>query len=183
MTDTYVAGGPSQPPKVISQEPRTSDDNDDDDGKDQTHTTTVDASQCYNRFDAKLANEISWQVDDIPLKYRLMAFSLILLFSTGSAFAESTLGPLKSTLVKELNLNNAQFAGISTASNLVNTVLPLIAGSMMDYYGGLHAAAVSIAFCVVGSVVAACVSHHHRLRLTRSPPTHTSTTCSSRGAS
>lgn len=30
---------------------------------------------------------------------------------------------------------DAQFASISTASNLVNTVLPLIGGTIMDYYG------------------------------------------------
>lgn len=56
--------------------------------------------------DNKLANEISWQIDDIPLKYRLMAFCFVVFFSTGAAFAEMTLGPLKSTLVKELKLTS-----------------------------------------------------------------------------
>jgi hypothetical protein len=54
----------------------------------------------------KLANEINWQIDDIPLKYRIMAFCFVVLFSTGAAFAEATLGPLKSTIMKELNLNS-----------------------------------------------------------------------------
>lgn len=77
------------------------------------------------------------QVTDTPLHLRLIALSMILFITTGAAFAESTLGPLKSTFVRELKINNAQFASISTASNLVNTVLPLIGGTVMDYYGSI----------------------------------------------
>lgn len=80
-------------------------------------------------------SEYPVQVTDTPLHLRLIALSMILFFTTGAAFAESTLGPLKSTFVRELKINNAQFASISTASNLVNTVLPLIGGTVMDYYG------------------------------------------------
>lgn len=46
------------------------------------------------------------QVTDTPLKYRLIALSCILFFTTGAAFAESTLGPLKSTFVRELKINS-----------------------------------------------------------------------------
>lgn len=43
---------------------------------------------------------------DIPFKYRMVALVTILFYTTGAAFAESTLGPLKSTFVKELNINS-----------------------------------------------------------------------------
>jgi hypothetical protein len=42
----------------------------------------------------------------IPQKYRWIAFSMIIFFATGSSFAEGTLGPLKSTLVKQLKINS-----------------------------------------------------------------------------
>lgn len=42
----------------------------------------------------------------IPLKYRLTALAMILFISTGTAFAEVTMGPLKSTLQRELKLNS-----------------------------------------------------------------------------
>lgn len=42
----------------------------------------------------------------IPLKYRLSALAMVLFISTGTAFAEVTMGPLKSTLQRELNLNS-----------------------------------------------------------------------------
>lgn len=42
----------------------------------------------------------------IPLKYRLAALAMVLFISTGTAFAEVTMGPLKSTLQRELKLNS-----------------------------------------------------------------------------
>lgn len=42
----------------------------------------------------------------IPQRYRWIAFSMIIFFATGSSFAEGTLGPLKSTLVKNLKINS-----------------------------------------------------------------------------
>jgi hypothetical protein len=42
----------------------------------------------------------------IPMKLRIMAFAFVLFFSTGAAFAEVTMGPLKSTLQRELGLNS-----------------------------------------------------------------------------
>jgi hypothetical protein len=42
----------------------------------------------------------------IPLHIRWIAFSFILFISTGSAFAESIVGPLKSTLLRELKINS-----------------------------------------------------------------------------
>lgn len=112
----------------------------------RTHASVVDVVVSGDSDDAKdekidtlsvARSDIPHQVTDTPLHLRLIALSMILFFTTGAAFAESTLGPLKSTFVKELKINNAQFASISTASNLVNTVLPLIGGTVMDYYGSI----------------------------------------------
>ncbi|TXT11548.1 uncharacterized protein COLE_01958 [Cutaneotrichosporon oleaginosum] len=105
------------------------------------------------------------QVTDTPLKYRLIALSCILFFTTGAAFAESTLGPLKSTFVRELKINNAQFASISTASNLVNTMLPLIGGTVMDYYGSIYGAIGACFFTVLGSAIAAGAASSNNYQL------------------
>jgi hypothetical protein len=50
----------------------------------------------------------------IPLKYRLTALAMVLFISTGTAFAEVTMGPLKSTLQRELKLNSMS-SGIHVA--------------------------------------------------------------------
>ena len=42
----------------------------------------------------------------IPLRYRLSALGFIIFITTGIEFAESTLGPLKHTLVTELGVDS-----------------------------------------------------------------------------
>jgi hypothetical protein len=54
----------------------------------------------------KLVEKTEHVEAQIPMKYRIMAFAFVVFFSTGAAFAEITLGPLKSTLKKELGLNS-----------------------------------------------------------------------------
>jgi hypothetical protein len=45
-------------------------------------------------------------VQTIPWRYKLLAGSMILFFSFGSSLSETTLGPLKSTLVEELKITS-----------------------------------------------------------------------------
>lgn len=45
-------------------------------------------------------------VVDIPWKYRIPAFYMILVWGTGASFADVTIGPLKSTLIKQLGINS-----------------------------------------------------------------------------
>ncbi|KAK7754279.1 hypothetical protein SLS62_003858 [Diatrype stigma] len=45
---------------------------------------------------------------DFPLAWKLIALSCGIVLSWGSSFSENTLGPLKSTLIKQLDITNAQ---------------------------------------------------------------------------
>ncbi|WVW87087.1 hypothetical protein I302_109144 [Kwoniella bestiolae CBS 10118] len=99
------------------------------------------------------SNQESIEVD-IPLKYRLLAFSMILFFATGSSFLENMKSPLKSTFRTELKITNAQYGAIASATSLVNTVLPIIGGIGMDYWGATYAAIISSIFILIGAIVA-----------------------------
>ncbi|OCF73363.1 hypothetical protein I204_06595 [Kwoniella mangroviensis CBS 8886] len=94
-------------------------------------------------------NELS-----IPRKYRFIAFSMIIFFATGSSFLQAITSPLKSTFKKELGVTNAQYGAIASASSLVNTILPIIGGVGMDYWGATYAAIISSVFILVGAIVA-----------------------------
>lgn len=107
----------------------------------------------------------------IPLKYRITAIVLIILFGTGNTYAGFVLGPLKTRLVRELQITSesaprngpwltadAQYSVISSASSLINTLLPIIGGSIIDRYGGSRIALGSAVLCVAGTVLSACVS-------------------------
>lgn len=43
---------------------------------------------------------------EIPMRYRLAAFSMILFFATGSSYCESTISPIKSILRKQLKITS-----------------------------------------------------------------------------
>ncbi|PWN93499.1 MFS general substrate transporter, partial [Acaromyces ingoldii] len=82
---------------------------------------------------------------------------LLLTLSAGSNYAESCLGPLKSLLVSELNLTNAQYGVISSATQLSNTVVPLFCGLWIDVHGASRVArlaTLSVVLGCLGSAVA-----------------------------
>ncbi|WVF68348.1 hypothetical protein IAT40_003113 [Kwoniella sp. CBS 6097] len=92
----------------------------------------------------------------IPWKYRLVAFSMIIFFATGSSYLENVAAPLKSTFRKELKITNAQYGAVTSASSLINTVLPIIGGIGMDYWGATYASIISSIFVLVGAIVTSC---------------------------
>lgn len=94
---------------------------------------------------------------DFPWTWKAIALISGIALSWGSSFSENTLGPLKSTLISQLDITNAQvkcnamssrrhenfevgtnsnqYGAISSATSLVNTILPIIGGYGLDYYG------------------------------------------------
>ncbi|KAK7040120.1 hypothetical protein VNI00_009925 [Paramarasmius palmivorus] len=92
---------------------------------------------------------------DYPWRYKAPALICVLFFTLGSNWAASALSPLKSTLKKELEINNAQFGVIASANSLVNTILPIISGMAIDYYGPETGSLVSSLFVALGSLIGA----------------------------
>lgn len=54
---------------------------------------------------------------EIPWHKGLIAFSMIIFFSTGSSYCEGTLSPLKSTLLKKLGINSKTLCFKSCTDN------------------------------------------------------------------
>ncbi|WWD09701.1 hypothetical protein V865_007829 [Kwoniella europaea PYCC6329] len=96
----------------------------------------------------------------IPLKYRLIAFSMVVFFNTSSSFSESTLSPLKSTFREQLKVTT-----ISSASSLVNTILPVIGGLGIDYWGATYASIICSTFIMLGAIISAAGSNTSRFGL------------------
>ncbi|CAG9975835.1 unnamed protein product [Clonostachys byssicola] len=97
--------------------------------------------------------------EDFPWTWKTVALCCGVALSFGSSFAENILGPLKSTLIKELDINNAQYGAISSATSLVNTVLPIIGGYGLDYYGVEWGSMACSIFIFIGAVVSAAGSN------------------------
>lgn len=51
---------------------------------------------------------------------------------------------------------DAQYGAISSASSLANTILPVLGGMSIDYWGATYAAIICSIFISVGAIVSAC---------------------------
>ncbi|KAK8849827.1 hypothetical protein IAR55_005163 [Kwoniella newhampshirensis] len=129
---------------------------------DSNHHEDNDKSEDSGEKDEGYNGELGLAVEEdeeaatveIPLRYKIMAFSMIIFFSTGSVIMQDVSTPLKSTFRKELGITNAQYGTVSSATSLVNTVLPIIGGIGMDRWGATYAAIISSIFVVVGALAA-----------------------------
>lgn len=54
-----------------------------------------------------LCDDASFDRAQIPQRYRICAFLMIILFSTGSSYAENVITPLKTRILKELKITSA----------------------------------------------------------------------------
>ncbi|GAC93927.1 hypothetical protein PHSY_001495 [Pseudozyma hubeiensis SY62] len=89
-------------------------------------------------------------------KHRLPAILMILFFTLGSNFAQSSLSPLKSTIKKQIpSVTNARYGTIASADHLVNGILPLFSGIMVDYYGPSITSLFSSTAIFIGTIIRA----------------------------
>lgn len=102
---------------------------------------------------------------DIPWGYKWVALAFLVVLPFGSNWTDASLSPLKSTLRRKLNVNNAQFGVISSADAFVNTLFPILGGVMLDWWGPNAITVCCTAVIFVGSVVAAAATLSDAWRL------------------
>ncbi|CEL57835.1 Major facilitator superfamily domain-containing protein 1 OS=Homo sapiens GN=MFSD1 PE=2 SV=2 [Rhizoctonia solani AG-1 IB] len=95
-----------------------------------------------------------------PWRWRIIAMLFALSLAVGSSFSEATLGPLKSTLVKELHITNARYGTISSATSVVNMCLPVIGGYLVDFYP-IEYGMLFCAFTVFAGAIVSAVGAQH----------------------
>lgn len=74
-----------------------------------------------------------------PLYWKLIAVLLISCISFGSSWSSGITGALKSTLKKELDINNKQFSLLEASEDFMVTLLILSSGILTDRIGGAGA--------------------------------------------
>ncbi|KAI7862567.1 major facilitator superfamily domain-containing protein [Spinellus fusiger] len=74
--------------------------------------------------------EASW-------KMKLLIFMIMLYLPAGSHYLEATVGTLKTSIKTSLKINNTEFSILTASVTLVNTVLPLLAGTIVDDISGI----------------------------------------------
>ncbi|KAI9155628.1 Major facilitator superfamily domain-containing protein [Paramyrothecium foliicola] len=97
---------------------------------DSTVTTTgVEASKASSM--AESDNKVA-----VPLSMKIFSVFIVSVIGFGGRWSSGVTGAMKSTLKKELHINNAQFALLDASDNLIKTALILLSGLVTDRFGG-----------------------------------------------
>jgi hypothetical protein len=73
---------------------------------------------------------------DVPLKWKLMSIVMVSAIGFGSSWSTGITGAMKSTIKKELKINNTQFALLEASEDFMVTALILVSGLVTDRIGG-----------------------------------------------
>ncbi|KAJ4467249.1 MFS general substrate transporter [Lentinula aciculospora] len=90
----------------------------------------------------------------LPLRWRIAILTLTCLASFGNHWSNN-FSALKTTIIKEVQINNSQFATLVACTNLVNTFLCIGFGFCIDKWGGPLFSVIMAAFHLSGSIVMA----------------------------
>ncbi|GJC89230.1 major facilitator superfamily domain-containing protein 1 [Colletotrichum liriopes] len=100
-----------------------------------------------------------------PLYWKLIAVVLISCISFGSSWSSGITGALKSTLKKELDINNKQFSLLEASEDFMVTLLILFSGILTDRIGGAGAMLYGNAIYSIGSIIVAAAAQVRSFKL------------------
>lgn len=89
-------------------------------------------------------------VKELYCNYTIV-WTMTLLLSFGSHFAGHSIEGLKSVIKEALNISNLQYSILQSSSSLINTVLPIIGGVSVDYFGTSFGCLFSTLTIAIGS--------------------------------
>ncbi|KAI2720727.1 hypothetical protein CBS147332_3967 [Penicillium roqueforti] len=93
-----------------------------------------------------------------PLAAKLCAVALISCISFGSHWSSGVTGAMKSTIKKQMNIDNVQFSLLEASENFMATVLLLISGVVTDRVGGAEMIVYGNIVYTIGSILVAAAA-------------------------
>ncbi|OAD78168.1 hypothetical protein PHYBLDRAFT_140272 [Phycomyces blakesleeanus NRRL 1555(-)] len=105
----------------------------------------------YTSREKKAPKDPSWQLK-----------TLVLMF--GCHYLEATVGTLKTSLKNSMNINNTQFSILLSSVTLVNTILPLLVGNLVDdisFVGSIRSTTIVSTIIFAGSVLVSVASTYN----------------------
>ncbi|KAG6357355.1 hypothetical protein INS49_013231 [Diaporthe citri] len=100
-----------------------------------------------------------------PLYWKLIAVVMISCISFGSSWSSGITGALKSTLKKELDINNKQFSLLEASEDFMVTLLILSSGILTDRIGGAGAMLYGNIIYSIGSIIVAAAAQVRSFKL------------------
>jgi len=94
----------------------------------------------------------------VPLSMKIISVAVVSMIGFGGHWSSGVTGALKSTLKKELNINNTQYAILQSSENFIKATLILPSGVLTDRYGGASAMLWGNAVFSVGAILIAAAT-------------------------
>ncbi|KAK7432089.1 hypothetical protein QQZ08_001379 [Neonectria magnoliae] len=94
----------------------------------------------------------------VPLSWKLASVALVTAIGFGSQWSSGITGAMKSTMKKEMNINNTQFSLLEASEDFMVTALMLLSGIVTDRIGGAGAMLYGNAIYSVGSILVAAAA-------------------------
>ena len=91
----------------------------------------------------------------VPLTWKLMSIVLVTCIGFGSQWSSGITGAMKSTIKKEMNINNKQFSILEASEDFMVTALMLVSGIVTDRIGGAGAMLYGNIIYSIGSILVA----------------------------
>ncbi|KAI9244941.1 major facilitator superfamily domain-containing protein [Sporodiniella umbellata] len=107
--------------------------------------TTVEEEYCF-------LSEQKWE-------YKTIALLCAIFLAVGSHFAAHTLGAMKNIIKTEFDITNSQYGVVQSSVALVNTVLPVIGGLLIDTFGTIPGALITTLLITSGNILVALSAH------------------------
>ncbi|KAE8829037.1 hypothetical protein PTNB73_05833 [Pyrenophora teres f. teres] len=94
----------------------------------------------------------------VPLRIKLISILLVTAVGFGSHWSSGVTGAMKSTLKKQLHINNAQYSVLEASEDFMKTALILISGLVTDRIGGANAMLYGNAIYSAGAIFIAAAT-------------------------
>ncbi|CDS07839.1 hypothetical protein LRAMOSA01788 [Lichtheimia ramosa] len=127
----------------------------------QSETTTVASNEQAPLLPKTQPNDIYNNDNDDtylikqPRKYKAVALLRAVFLAVGSHFAAHTLGAMKNIIKEDFGISNSQYGAIQSSVSIVNTVLPVFGGIVLDSFGTAFGSIATTILITVGNVLVA----------------------------
>ncbi|KAH7882231.1 MFS general substrate transporter [Phlebopus sp. FC_14] len=97
----------------------------------------------------------------LPLKWQIAMVILTCMCTFGNHWSNGLIVAMKTTIEKNLKINNSKFATLVSITNLINTFLCILIGFAIDKFGGPTLSVFLAAFHLAGALVQAGATTNH----------------------
>ncbi|KAM0510629.1 hypothetical protein D7B24_009287 [Verticillium nonalfalfae] len=112
-------------------------------------------TQATANVDAASSDHASDDLQPVPLSWKLASIVLVTMIGFGSRWSSGITGAMKSTMKKQLKINNTQFSLLEASEDFMVTALMLLSGLVTDRIGGAGAMLYGNVIFTVGSILVA----------------------------